>query len=222
VRQLEKYEQTLISCSCERENAWLDESLYAVDTSLVPRGGHRRRKSMEPRALANHNGTLVPSATPAKNMSPTKEFLNLDTPQSVDRRQSTQWVRSPATESPEVNYEDVGFVTPKTEYPDRFTSYEDEEEEEGGETPYFLKKDGLVQMTCPVGQKTKNFDLDVAAEDEDELAADEENGNDTSVLPPVAKAKDDGGFMQRLLMARRKSLQFAPKRPSRLNPDYGL
>lgn len=44
--------------SCERENKWLDESAYAVDISILPRGGSRRRKSMEPRALLNINGTL--------------------------------------------------------------------------------------------------------------------------------------------------------------------
>jgi hypothetical protein len=40
---------------CERENKWLDESHYAVNLSIVPRGGARRRKSMEPRALTNVN-----------------------------------------------------------------------------------------------------------------------------------------------------------------------
>ena len=57
---------TLTHYSCERENKWLDETPYAVDTATVPRGGHRRRKSMEPKALANLNGTLV-ATTPARN-----------------------------------------------------------------------------------------------------------------------------------------------------------
>lgn len=46
-------------CSCERENKWLDEVHYAVDSSIIPRGGAKRRKSMQPRALSNVNGTLV-------------------------------------------------------------------------------------------------------------------------------------------------------------------
>lgn len=46
-------------CSCERANQWLDESAYAVDISILPRGGSRRRKSMEPRALLNTGGELT-------------------------------------------------------------------------------------------------------------------------------------------------------------------
>lgn len=72
----------LHSISCERENKWLDEADYTVDTALIPRGGHRRRKSMEPKMLANMNGNLVAAETPAKDMSPTKEFLTFDTPAS--------------------------------------------------------------------------------------------------------------------------------------------
>ncbi len=48
--------------SCERESKWLDESAYAVDISILPRGGSRRRKSMEPRALLNMNGNLSEAA----------------------------------------------------------------------------------------------------------------------------------------------------------------
>ena len=44
--------------SCERQNKWVDESPYVVDHAIVPRGGSRRRKSMEPRALVNKNGSL--------------------------------------------------------------------------------------------------------------------------------------------------------------------
>ncbi|EHY52332.1 hypothetical protein ABEF92_006993 [Exophiala dermatitidis] len=36
---------------CYREGKWLDEAAYAVDSSVLPRGGSRRRKSMEPRML---------------------------------------------------------------------------------------------------------------------------------------------------------------------------
>ncbi|PWY86048.1 hypothetical protein BO70DRAFT_360861, partial [Aspergillus heteromorphus CBS 117.55] len=68
VRTLEKVRQArgLVKCvgvgwvlDCERENKWLDESHYQVDSSIIPRGGAKRRKSMEPRALSNINGTLV-------------------------------------------------------------------------------------------------------------------------------------------------------------------
>ena len=43
---------------CMRERTWLDESAYAVDQTILPRGGSRRRKSMEPRMLVNENGFL--------------------------------------------------------------------------------------------------------------------------------------------------------------------
>ncbi|KIX96101.1 uncharacterized protein Z520_08356 [Fonsecaea multimorphosa CBS 102226] len=46
---------------CMREVKWLDESAYAVDASIMPRGGSRRRKSMEPRMLVNENGLLSAS-----------------------------------------------------------------------------------------------------------------------------------------------------------------
>jgi hypothetical protein len=46
---------------CMREAKWLDESLYAVDQSVMPRGGSKRRKSMEPRMLVNENGFLSAS-----------------------------------------------------------------------------------------------------------------------------------------------------------------
>jgi hypothetical protein len=43
---------------CHREQKWLDEAVYAVDTRIMPRGGSRRRKSMEPRILRNENGAV--------------------------------------------------------------------------------------------------------------------------------------------------------------------
>ena len=43
---------------CEREGKWLEETAYEVDSTILPRGGSRRRKSMEPRMLINANGLL--------------------------------------------------------------------------------------------------------------------------------------------------------------------
>ncbi|KAJ4413531.1 hypothetical protein N0V85_003533, partial [Neurospora sp. IMI 360204] len=71
-RTLEKVKESqgVVQCvgvswvlDCERENKWLDEADYLIDLSFIPRGGARRRKSMEPKALANLNGTLVPSGS---------------------------------------------------------------------------------------------------------------------------------------------------------------
>ncbi|KAL9111462.1 MAG: hypothetical protein Q9227_004140 [Pyrenula ochraceoflavens] len=70
-RTLEKVRDTkgLVKCigvgwvlDCEAKGEWLDEAPYLVDTSVFPRGGSRRRKSMEPRALVNQNGRLFEDA----------------------------------------------------------------------------------------------------------------------------------------------------------------
>ncbi|KAH6672510.1 hypothetical protein B0J14DRAFT_593826 [Halenospora varia] len=220
-RVLEKVRESggVVSCvgvgwvlDCERENKWVEEGPYAVDTSLVPRGGHRRRKSMEPRALANLNGTLVSSgsSTPARNMhmSPTKEFLTFEeTPRTAKpkRRESVQWVRSPSTDSPHQDELDDQTLllspVPATPAPEAF-QYSEEglygDETPGGQTPYFLHKEQLVQKTAPPA-KGKFFDGD-----------DSENNNGP-INHPFLSHKKDESVMMRLMAARRKSLQFAPK-----------
>jgi hypothetical protein len=47
--------------ACEAEGARVSEEdeAFAVDVTEVPRGGHRRRKSMEPCALLNIGGNIV-------------------------------------------------------------------------------------------------------------------------------------------------------------------
>jgi hypothetical protein len=198
--------------SCERENKWLDEVPYAVDTAMVPRGGHRRRKSMEPRALANMNGTLVSSSstTPSRSMSPRKSSYNIDTPVTSKsrRRESVQWIRSPAssTDADEQHYacaDDQTLVlspVPKTPAPETIAAYGEEglygDDTPVGQTPYFLHKEQLVQKTAPV----KRF-----FEDED---GDEENGK--RPMGWLSENKDES-VMMRLMAARRKSLQWAPK-----------
>ncbi|KAH8646547.1 hypothetical protein BGZ60DRAFT_438153 [Tricladium varicosporioides] len=221
-RVLEKVRESggVVSCvgvgwvlDCERENKWVEEGSYAVDTSLVPRGGHRRRKSMEPRALANLNGTLVSSgsSTPARNMhtSPTKEFLTFEeTPRTAKpkRRESVQWVRSPSTDSPRQNELDDQTLmlspVPATPAPEVISQYGEEglygDETPGGQTPYFLHKEQLVQKTAPPA-KGKFFNGD-----------DNEN-NESNMGHPFLSQKKDESVMMRLMAARRKSLQFAPK-----------
>lgn len=169
----------------------MDETGYFVDTSIVPRGGSRRRKSMEPRALANFNGNLVPAETPAKeasvDVSPTKEFLTFDTPTS--RRETFEFqVQAPATPNAE--------VTPQGELGNDFDS------PLSPTTPYYLSKGAkLVQQTCPPKQSQELF------------------------FPVSGKIEDqpNEAVRQRLLMARRKSLQWASKIQSPLgrNVSYG-
>ncbi|KAF4626358.1 hypothetical protein G7Y89_g11806 [Cudoniella acicularis] len=224
-RTLEKVREAggVVSCvgvgwvlDCERENKWLDEAPYAVDTTLVPRGGHRRRKSMEPRALANLNGTLVPSSatTPARNsnMSPTKEFLNFEmTPYTSKsrRRESVQWMRSPAS-SLSPNQDELDDQTlllspvPATPAPETISQYGEAglygDETPGAQTPYFLHKEQLVQKTVPPA-KGKFFDI--AEGDGDQ--------NPSTMGQGFLSQKKDESVMMRLMAARRKSLQFAPK-----------
>ncbi|KAL8806660.1 MAG: hypothetical protein Q9182_001188 [Xanthomendoza sp. 2 TL-2023] len=191
-RTLEKVRETkgAVSCvgvgwvlDCEREDKWLDEANYAVDTSLIPRGGSRRRKSMEPRALANLNGNLVPADTPlraaAPEISPTKEFLNLDTPEH--RRDTFEFQHLvPSTPVAEGHKTPVdaraaaaGFDSPLSP-----------------KTPYYLSQGAkLVQQTCPPKQSQERF------------------------FPLSGRIEDqpNEAVRQRLLMARRKSLQWASK-----------
>jgi hypothetical protein len=164
----------LIRVSCERENKWLDEAEYAVDTSTIPRGGHNRRKSMEPRSLANINGNLVPVETPAKtssDMSPSKEFLNFGSP--VPRLPAiAPTAAAPETPRPGIIFDDdaSAWGSPTT--------------------PYFLSKGAaLVQKTCPPKQTMQPL----------------------FPLSGMIQDQPDEAVRQRLLLARRKSLQWAPK-----------
>ncbi|KAL8730862.1 MAG: hypothetical protein Q9166_003789 [cf. Caloplaca sp. 2 TL-2023] len=167
---------------CEREDKWLDEANYSVDTSIVPRGGSRRRKSMEPRALANLNGSLVLAETPSKAATPevslTKEFMTFDTP--VSRRETFEIEpQAPSTPSADANVMNHDG-TVDNEYNSPLSPT----------TPYYLSKGArLVQQTCPPKQSQELF------------------------FPLSGRIEDqpNEAVRQRLLMARRKSLQWASK-----------
>jgi len=154
---------------------------------------------MEPRALANLGGSLVPagSETPAKisaaNLSPTKEFLTFNTPAS--RRDTFVLdpveisASEPLPEAPEV---------PSTP----IVTAEDDVLESGSSwgsptTPYYLSKGAeLVQRTCPPKQMAQERGLFP-------VSGDVEDQPDESVR-------------LRLMAARRKSLQWASKTRSPL------
>ena len=128
--------------------------------------------------LANINGSVIPSETPARvsfDLSPTKEFLNLSSP--VSRRESV------VASIPELQ-------TPKTaEY--GYDGYEDGASPWGSPTtPYYLSRGAeLVQQTCPPKRTLQPlFPLSGRIEDQ-----------------------PDESVKQRLMLARRKSLQWAPK-----------
>lgn len=174
--------------SCEREDKWLDEADYAIDTSLVPRGGSRRRKSMEPRALANLNGNLVPAnnATPAKAISPTTEFLTFNTPAS---RRETFIIEPQKPHEKSSIQEELPNPAPSTPRV-TFADAENDASAWGSPTtPYYLSKGAeLVQRTCPPQQMGGLFPVSGEVDDQ-----------------------PDEAVRRRLLEARRKSLQWASR-----------
>lgn len=154
---------------------------------MVPRGGSRRRKSMEPRALANMNGNLIlasmeipPKGSPTNEMSPTKEFLTFDTP--VSRRDTFIIER----QTPQEQEPSAVLATPIQ------TTTQDDMLEDGSAwgsptTPYYLSKGAeLVQRTCP----PKQMGFPVSGDIDDQ---------------------PDETVRRRLLEARRKSMQWASR-----------
>jgi hypothetical protein len=197
--------------SCERTNQWLDETPYAIDTALVPRGGHRRRKSMEPRALANMNGTLIatpravsygsPSKDKDRDFIPATPATGKSTSTRIGRRESTQWVRTPKSDE---NYHDDEMdlefsPLPVTPAPEQISEYAEHvlDGEGIGETPYFLKAEDLIMRTAPPVKVPMTFSGERQA-DGAGASTFGQNGSSESL-------------MQRLMLARRKSLQWAPK-----------
>ncbi|MCJ1311121.1 hypothetical protein MMC25_004791 [Agyrium rufum] len=206
-RTLEKVKESkgLVMCvgvgwvlDCEAQNKWLDETEYSVDTSMVPRGGHRRRKSMEPKALINMNGSLSAGhITPARQaqISPTKEFLNFSSSPDVSNMPSSSLLR-PVPETPAVskignmqddviNAQSLGVIeTPNISismYPD------DDDATTLTSSPetnhHFGLDERLLQKTCPPKQRFQT----------------------------LLELEQDDAVRRRLVAARRKSLQFAPK-----------
>lgn len=207
--------------SCERENEWLDEAPYYIDTSLVPRGGARRRKSMEPKSLANHNGTLVSESTNRKVSPRESQTAGPSTPAAGNRRDSMLWMHSPEEQEEgngegqeddqEVNYDQHNWYStapltpvPKTPAPDAIRRFAMEltpemdspmtEDGDGEE----LSPEQLVQRTCP--PKTSHMYDDLGA--------------------GVLGRNKDEGVARRLMDARRKSLAFAPKVSSPLAKSW--
>ncbi|KAI9848914.1 MAG: hypothetical protein M1838_000324 [Thelocarpon superellum] len=198
---------------CEREGKWLDETTYAIDISLVPRGGSRRRKSMEPRALSNINGHLQPSGlSPSKDgvpvLSPTKEFLTFSSPARRDSTLFTRQVAAPETPRGQSEQDAPTCRTPSTmaAYADADADANEEMTLLSPTTPYYLHASKIVQQTCPPkpsqAQQGSLFPVPL-------------------VFPVTGRIEDqsDDRVRARLLLARRKSLQFAPKVASPLSRD---
>lgn len=204
-RTLEKVRQTngVVQCvgvswvlDCERENEWLEEAPFYIDTKVVPRGGARRRKSMEPKALANMNGTLV--------SSPVKGSRTPSTPiTSKNRRESATWMYTPSEQADDDLDEEEDHdwsnlmltPVPKTPAPDAVARYAanlepgtPSDDEEDDDLDYSPTKENLLTRTCPPKQNPfREMGAGILSKDKDEQV------------------------LMRLMAARRKSLQFAPK-----------
>ena len=152
---------------------------------------------MEPRALANLGGNLVPAIneTPAKAaMSPTKEFLTFNTP--VSRRDSFE------LNAHQVTPEEVEILSTHVPLsPSTPVSARASTPDAPGliaaspTTPFYLSKGAqLVQQTCPPKQTGERL-FPVSGNVEDE---------------------PDETVRHRLLAARRKTLQWSSKTQSPL------
>lgn len=196
--------------SCERENKWLDETPYLVDTNVIPRGGARRRKSMEPKALVNLNEKLIPWSGTSRQSCvggdlPEQIYQNFETPMTSKsyRRDSVQWIHSSSTCDTKVHgVESILSPLPSTPRPEDIATYEDGISDETlmDSEPSFLHKQQLVQKTAPPIKRHLDFKMD---ECENELSAENTKNNSDKIK--------EQNLMIRLMAARRKSLQWAPK-----------
>ncbi|KAL7897041.1 hypothetical protein HDV63DRAFT_379753 [Trichoderma sp. SZMC 28014] len=209
-RTLEKVRQAngVVQCvgvswvlDCERDNKWLDELPYHIDTSYVPRGGARRRKSMEPKTVSNQNGSAVSGSPKGRRESAPPASSSPKTP---NRRQSSIWIHTPSDtseEHEEKEEEDIEWSNmiltpvPKTPAPEALMKFatetpsnlEDDDEYEDDESPS-LRREELMTRTCP--PKAQRF---------------------MELGGGILSRDSDDNVLARLMAARRKSLQFAPK-----------
>lgn len=206
VRTLEKVRQAagVVKCvgvgwvlDCEREGRWVDEAEYAVDSSIIPRGGAKRRKSMEPRALSNVNGTLVSSSSSSSSsLAASRRRSGITPPVSRDEPQTPETTTRRYDASNANDRVETYCQTPKTPgY--RFNM--DDYVGMSPATPFYLSRAKLVQQTCPPKQTREGL-----------FPAPSRNGNDE---------QEEGGSQKlrlKLEAARRKSLAYKPRRGSPL------
>lgn len=127
------------------------------------------------------------------------------------RRESVEWVRSPSSATPEAQPDNQTLIlspVPATPAPEALSSmytdtglYGNGDETPGGQTPYFLHKEQLVQKTAPAGRRYVDR----------ETGEGEGGGKEMGMGWGVLADQKDESVMARLMAARRKSLQFAPK-----------
>jgi len=162
LRTLEKVKHAagLVKCvgvnwvlDCERENKWLDEAPYTVDCSVVPRGGAKRRKSMEPRALSNVNGTLVRTVEPSTPSASGRRYgADRGTVETFRKITPPTPVQAPST--PERSSNDRYHVPQTPGY--NFANLDAIGMSPA--TPYFMSSRAkLVQQSCPPKQSQQGL-----------------------------------------------------------------
>ncbi|OJD13165.1 hypothetical protein AJ78_06349 [Emergomyces pasteurianus Ep9510] len=227
VRTLEKVREAggVVKCvgvgwvlDCERKGKWLDEINYGVDVSLVPRGGQKRRKSMEPRALSNMNGSIIKLDSSISSNGGRRSVTDRETFQELmrlsptppsSRRESMEWEKDPGTSQPEEQLHQH-FATQSTPTnPSRSTAFSLNSAVQSPTTPdfnYAFDFDGasapspitpyypsqgtqLTQQTCPPKQLRQGL-------------FDNSGRGDAQISE---------GLRMRLEAARRRSLVWKPK-----------
>ncbi|KAL2271001.1 hypothetical protein VTJ83DRAFT_372 [Remersonia thermophila] len=273
-RTLEKVRQAggLVQCvgvswvlDCERENQWLDESPYQIDTSIIPRGGARRRKSMEPRAVAKKNGTRVSSGTSRASQPAPSTPPNNSSSSRSRRRESSLWMWSPG-KSPEEEEDDgsgndpespsnhkngsnhdadtdidsrwatltpvpktpatqavarfVAAITPGSLTPSSVGSDDDSYQAEHDD--YEQHEQGL--RTCPPPKRTAfmepGLDSGLRLFPSGSTYQSYSSSGGNGARGSGATSANEQAIMLRLMAARRKSLQFAPKVGSPLSKAW--
>jgi hypothetical protein len=186
--------------SCERENKWLDETHYAVDSSIIPRGGAKRRKSMEPRALNNVNGTLIKADNTASasasgrrsgaDFDTMDDFMRQTPPLSQGESSTPESDRKYTVTHTEADQEYC--QTPKTPGTPGYDFSRMDNMGMSPATPFYIsQRSKLVQQTCPPKQTRQGlFSTSSSIDDEHEHTQ---------------------GLRFKLEAARRKSLAFKPK-----------
>lgn len=159
---------------------------------------------MEPKALANLDGQLVPTLTPGKqstfiDMSPTKEFLKFSSVTSRHDNQALSIAATPTAQQGEEEVLDGSSVLPNTPTP---AVFDPTDGNFSPTTPYYMAQGNqLIQQTCPPKQHMQSLFP---------LSGDIDDQPDESVR-------------EKLMVARRKSLQWAPRVASPLGKpmDFG-
>jgi hypothetical protein len=113
-----------------------DDDAYAVDVTDVPRGGNRRRKSMEPSALINIGGNIVRDRKSSGRQSIGRSAMKLD---PSEKKSENDVEFTPVAKWTGLDVED---------------DFEDDESELS--TPDYLSApDKLIQMTAPANRVRK-------------------------------------------------------------------